>query len=82
MIPTFHIIQYLMIDSEVEDLSDYKGSKAYSYFAKGWLSSVFYHPLGSSPQRLLKCDCRPSERLRDVPHKLWVCISKEDGKVF
>jgi len=82
MIPTFYIIQFLTIDSEVEDLSDYKGSKAYSYFAKGWLSSVIYHPLGSSPQCLLKCDCRPSERLRDVPHKLWICISKEDGKVL
>ena len=32
MIPTFYIIQFLMIDSEVEDLSDYKGSKAYQLF--------------------------------------------------
>ena len=31
IVPTYCIIQFLMIDSEVEDLSDYKGSsKAYS----------------------------------------------------
>ena len=34
---------------------------------------------------LLKSDCRPSERLRglrDSPHKLWVCLSKKEGKVI
>lgn len=29
MITTFYIIKYLMLDSEVEDLNDYKQSKAY-----------------------------------------------------
>ena len=63
MVPTFYIIHFLMTDSEVEDLSDYKASKAYSYFIKGWLGPVSYHPLGSSSHCLLKSDCRPSERL-------------------
>lgn len=82
IVPTFYIIQFLMIDSEVEDLSDYKGSEAYSFFKKGWLGYISYHPLGSSQHCLLKCDCRPSERIRDVPHKLWLCIGKKDGKVL
>ena len=82
IIPTLYIIQFLMIDSEVEDLSDYKGCKAYSYFKQGWLGPLSYHPLGSSDQCLLKSDCRPSERIRDVPHKLWLCISKKEGKVL
>ena len=70
-----------MIDSDVEDLSDYKGSKAYSYFKQGWLSNISYHSLGSS-KCLLKSECRPSERLRDSPHKLCVCLSKKEGKVI
>ena len=72
IVPTYYIIQFLMIDSDVEDLSDYKGSKAYSYFKQGWLSNISYHSLGSSKY----------ERLRNSPHKLWVCLSKKEGKVI
>ena len=54
-----------MIDSDIEDLSDYKGSKAYSYFKQGWPSNISYHSLGSSKYCLLKKDCLISERLRD-----------------
>ena len=47
IVPTYYIkIQFLMIDSDVEDLSDYKGSKAYSYFKQVWLSNISYHSLG------------------------------------
>ena len=35
IVPTYYILQFLMIDSDVEDLSDYKRSKAYSYFKQG-----------------------------------------------
>lgn len=81
LVTTFYVINFLMLDSEVEDLSDYKGCKAYSYFKQGWLANVFYHQLGSSKYCLLKADCRPSERLRDVPHKLWICFLEKEGKV-
>ena len=67
IVPNFYIIQFLMIDSGVEDLCDYKGSKAYSYYENGWLGKILYHSLGSSKNCLLKTDCRPSERLRDTP---------------
>ena len=47
IVPTYYIkIQFLMIDSDVEDLSDYKGPKAYSYFKQVWLSNISYHSLG------------------------------------
>ena len=49
---------------------------------QGWLSNIFYHSLGLSKYCLLKSDCRLSERLRDAPHKLWVCLSKKEGKVI
>ena len=37
-----HIIWFLMINSAVEDLSDYKSSKAYSYsyFESAWLGNI------------------------------------------
>ena len=56
MVPQLAIIRYLNVNCEVEDLSDYKSSKAYSYFEKGWLSTLSYHPLGSSKYCLLKGD--------------------------
>ena len=70
-----------MIDKDVEDLSDYKGSKAYSYFKQCWLSNISYHRLGSSKYCLLKSDCFPSERLIDSPHTLWLRLPKKEGKV-
>lgn len=68
--------------SEVEDLNDYKSSKAYSYFQQGWLGLLSYHSLGESPYCFLKSDCRPSQRLSDTRHKLWLLLSKSDEKVI
>ena len=82
IVPTDYNIQFLMIGSDVEDVSGYKGSKAYSYFKQGWLSNISYHSLCSSKYFLFKSDYRPSERLRDPPQKLWVCLSKKEGKVM
>ena len=48
----------------------------------GWIGKILYHSLGSSKYCLLKTDCRPSERSRDTPHKLWVCLSKKERKVM
>ena len=65
LVPTFYIIRFLMLDSTVGDLSDYKSSKAYSYFEKGWLGNVSYHEL-DGPFCFLKTDCRPSQKISDV----------------
>ena len=72
IVPTYYIIQFLMINNVVEDLNDSKRSNAHSYFKQGGLSNICYHSLGSSKYCLLKSDCHPSERLRDSLHKLWV----------
>lgn len=69
-----------MLDSQVEDLNDYKGSKAYSYLSRWWLGKINYHGMGSSRYCLLKSDCRSSEKLYDRPHKLLICVLKSDGK--
>ena len=65
-----------------EDLRNYRSSKAYSYFSDGWLGQISYHEIHNSCKYcLLETDCRPSERLNDPPHKLWVCAEKKTGKI-
>lgn len=61
-------------------LSDYKEGKAYSYFDARWLKEVFFHPISDdSAMCFLKADCAPSVRVRQNPHKPWVCIEKSSG---
>ena len=66
------IFNYLSIyPSELpsKDLSDYKNSKAYSYYITGWLQPLLYNNLGeSSIYALFKGDCRKSERINDASH--------------
>ena len=65
------------------DLSDYKTSKAYSYYATGWLLPLFFHNInGDSKYCFIKGACKPSQRLNDTPHKLWLCLSKDNGKIM
>ena len=71
-----------MLDSEIEDLSDYKSSKAYSYFMQGWLGELlFMQPVGAK-FCLIKTDCRPSQRISNTKHKLWLMLQNPDGKVI
>ena len=66
-----------------QDLSDYKLSKAYSYYSTGWLYPLSYHPISDARNAsFLKSTCRQSQRINDAPHKLWVCLSKKSGKVM
>ena len=65
------------------DLCDYKNCKAYSYFKGGWLGSLQYYKVQPDCHYCyLKTDCRPSERLSDTPHKLWICMTEKDAKVI
>ena len=63
-------------------LSDYKDQKAYSYFTSGFLSDILYHPVSETSEYcFLKCKCQPSQRIRDLPHELWVLIHKPTGDI-
>ena len=65
------------------DLSDYKTSKAYCYFSQGWLAPLKFNNIsGDSKVCLLRGTCRPSQRINDTPHKLWLCLCKETGKIL
>ncbi len=79
------IFNYLMFnpnDLSSSDLNDYKNSKGYSYFNRGWLGCISYHHVDqASLYCFIKTDCRASEKLRDPPHKLWACVSKKDAVI-
>lgn len=82
-VSTFYIIKFLMMDNNIEDLNDYKKSKAYSYFENGWLGNISYNSLNeNSLYSLMKTDCRPSQRISDTKHKLWLLFSKKNGNVL
>ncbi|CAL9689621.1 unnamed protein product [Knipowitschia caucasica] len=65
--------------------NDYKEGKAFSYFASqnAWVKEVFYHEVSKDSKIcFLKCDCTPSQRFNNVPHKLWVCFGKASGTIY
>ena len=79
----FHFLAFYPSELKSKDLGDYKMTKAYSYYADGWLKPLDYHPVSEeSKYCFLKTTCRPSQKISDVPNKLWVCLPKQDGKVL
>ena len=79
----FNFLSFNPSELKSKDLNDYKTSKGYSYYATGWLRPLFYHPVSeTSKYCLLKTTCRPSQKISDVPHKLWICLCKGSGKIM
>ena len=69
-----------MINSDIT-LIDYKASKGYGYFKQGCFRKISYHAIGSM-YYFLRGDCRPSEKLRDPPHKLLLYIMQKIGNTI
>lgn len=63
-------------------LTAYKQGKAFGYFSCDWLKEIFYTPISKSHACcFLKADCTPSNRINDLPHKLWVKAIKSSGEI-
>ena len=78
----FNFLKFYPAELGSSDLNDYKTSKAYSYYADGWLGELQYHNISSeSDYCLLKGDCRKSQNLNDVFYKLWVLAEKKTGRI-
>lgn len=78
----FNYLTFHPSELSSSDLNDYKNSKAYSYFSNGWLGEINYHSISDSSHFcFLKTDCRPSERLNNPPHKLWLCIKTDSTEM-
>ncbi len=79
----FNFLAFHPSELASKDLSDYKTSKAYGYYACGWLTPLYLHNINSDSRYcIIKGSCRPSQRINDNPHKLWICIHKETGKIM
>ena len=77
-----HFLSFHPSELNNEDLSDYKRSKAYSYYITGWLNPLSYTAISDESKAcFLKATCRPSQRISDGSHKLWVCLLKTSGKI-
>ena len=59
-----------------KDLSDYKNSKAYSYYKSGWLQPLQYHNRSKSKYCIIRGECRKPQSIKDPFHKLWIIIKK------
>ena len=60
------------------DLSDYKNSKAYSYYKSGLFQPLYFRKLSGSKCCLFKGECRQSQRINEINHKLWIIMEKSD----
>ena len=73
------MINFLMFySSELgsKDLSDYKNSKACSYYKSRWLQPSQYHNLSGSKYCIIRGECRKSQSIKDPFHKLWIILEK------
>ena len=63
------------------DLSDYKNSKAYSYYKSGWLQPFYFRKSSGSKYCIFKGECGQSQQTNDINHKLWIIMEKS-GKII
>ena len=76
----FNFLVFYPSELGSKDLSDYKNSKAYSYYKSGWLQPLQYHNLSGSKYCIIRGECRKSQSLKDTFHKLWIILEKT-GKI-
>ena len=60
---------------DVDYIGVYKDQKAYSYWMSGFVDTVYLEkcPVNSA-LTFLKVHVCPSQRIRDHPHEIWICI--------
>ena len=72
----FNFLMFYPSELGSKDLSDYKNSKAYSYYKSGWLQPLQYHNLSGSKYCIIRGECRKSQSIKDPFHKLWIIFEK------
>ena len=65
---------------DVDYIGKYKDEKAYSYWMSGFVDTVF---VASCPKDstliFLKGNVCPSQRIREDPHKVWICVKGQNS---
>ena len=74
----FNFLMFYPIELGSKALSEYKNSKAYSYYKSGWLQYLQYHNLSGSKDCIIKGECRKMkcQSIKDPFHKLWIILKK------
>ena len=72
----FNFLMFYPSELGSKDLSDYKNSKAYSYYKSGWLQPLQYHNLSGSKYCIIRGEYRRSQSIKDPFHKLWIILEK------
>ena len=63
---------------DIDYIGKYKDQKAYSYWMSGFVDTVFVAKCPSDSKfTFLKGNVSPSQRLRDDPHQVWICVEGE-----
>ena len=76
----FNYLMFFPTQLGSTDLSDYKNLKAYSYSKSGWLQPLYFQKLSGSKYCIFKANCRQSQRINEINHKLWIIMEKS-GKI-
>ena len=72
----FNFLMFCPTELESRELSDYKNSKAYSYYKSGWLQPLQYHNLSGRKYCIIRGECRKSQSIKDPFHKFWIILEK------
>ena len=73
----FNDLMFSPSELGTDDSNDYENSKAYKYHKSSWLQPLLYHNLtGSSNSCILKGECRKSQSVNDLFHKLWIILER------
>lgn len=70
---------------DVEYIGKYKDQKAYSYWMSGFVDTVLFTKCPIDCKHVFLKGCvSPSQKIRDDPHKVWVCLedTKKDCKIL
>ena len=72
----FNFLMFYPRELGSKDLSDFKNSKAYSYYKSRWLQPLQYHNLSGSKYCIIRGEYRKSQSIKDPFHKLWIILEK------
>ena len=57
-------------------LSGCKNLESYNYFKSVWLWPLYFHKLSGRKFCIFKGECRRSQRMKEINHKLWIIMEK------
>ena len=73
---TFSFLMFFPSELGSKTRSDYKNSKAYSYYKSEWLQPLQSHNLSRTKYSIHRVECRKFHSTKNPFHKPWIIIEK------